>query len=113
MVPTGFTTPLVLQLHALLAQLRDAGAQARGDGSAARTRSTRAASTACISTSRVFTNLTRDHLDYHGDMAQLRRGQGASCSRWPGLQAAVINLDDDFGRALLDALPPRRARASA
>ena len=98
----------VLQVHALLAQLRDAGAQARGDGSQSRTRSTRAASTACISTSRVFTNLTRDHLDYHGDMASY----GAAKARlfaWPGLQAAVINLDDAYGRALFDAVAADRA----
>ena len=84
MVPTGFTTPLVLQLHALLAQLRDAGAQAVAM-EVVRTRSTRAASTACISTSRVFTNLTRDHLDYHGDMDSY----GAAKARlfgWPGLR---------------------------
>ena len=44
----------------------------------------------------VFTNLTRDHLDYHGDMD----AYGAAKARlfaWPGLRAAVINLDDAFG----------------
>jgi UDP-N-acetylmuramoyl-L-alanyl-D-glutamate--2,6-diaminopimelate ligase len=52
----------------------------------------------------VFTNLTRDHLDYHGDMA----GYGAAKRRlfeWPGLKAAVVNLDDAFGRELFDSLP--------
>jgi UDP-N-acetylmuramoyl-L-alanyl-D-glutamate--2,6-diaminopimelate ligase len=52
----------------------------------------------------VFTNLTRDHLDYHGTMD----AYGAAKARlfaWPGLRAAVINLDDPFGRALLAALP--------
>ena len=50
----------------------------------------------------VFTNLTRDHLDYHGDMDSY----GAAKARlfaWPALQAAVINLDDAFGRELLAA----------
>src|SRR3546814_10971592 len=53
----------------------------------------------------VFTNLRRDHLDYHGDMA----GYGAAKARlflWPGLKAAAINLDDAHGRAMRDALPP-------
>ena len=47
----------------------------------------------------VFTNLTRDHLDYHGTM----QAYGAAKERlfaWPGLDAAVINVDDAFGRAL-------------
>ena len=51
----------------------------------------------------VFTNLTRDHLDYHGDMASY----GAAKARlfdWPGLRAAAVNLDDAFGRELFAAV---------
>jgi UDP-N-acetylmuramoyl-L-alanyl-D-glutamate--2,6-diaminopimelate ligase len=51
-----------------------------------------------------FTNLTRDHLDYHGSM----ESYGAAKARlfeWPGLQHAVINIDDDFGRQLAAQLP--------
>ncbi|MBI3145927.1 MAG: UDP-N-acetylmuramoyl-L-alanyl-D-glutamate--2,6-diaminopimelate ligase [Pseudogulbenkiania sp.] len=47
----------------------------------------------------VFTNLTRDHLDYHGSMEEY----GASKARlfhWEGLRHAVINVDDAFGREL-------------
>lgn len=47
----------------------------------------------------VFTNLTRDHLDYHGSMAEY----GATKERlfyWQGLQNAIINSDDAFGAAL-------------
>ncbi|MEO6925946.1 MAG: UDP-N-acetylmuramoyl-L-alanyl-D-glutamate--2,6-diaminopimelate ligase [Rhodanobacter sp.] len=52
-----------------------------------------------------FTNLTRDHLDYHGSM----EAYGAAKARlfvWPGLQAAVINDDDAFGQQLTAQLPP-------
>ena len=52
----------------------------------------------------VFTNLTRDHLDYHGDM----QSYGAAKHRLfehPGLKHAVINLDDAFGRELAASLP--------
>lgn len=102
-VPTGFTTPLVLQTHELLAQMHDDGAQAIA----------MEASSHALDQGRVdgvhfdvavFTNLTRDHLDYHGDMATY----GAAKARlfaWPGLQAAVINLDDAFGRELIATLP--------
>jgi UDP-N-acetylmuramoyl-L-alanyl-D-glutamate--2,6-diaminopimelate ligase len=47
----------------------------------------------------VFTNLTRDHLDYHPDF----EAYGAAKEKlfgWPELGAAVINLDDPFGRGL-------------
>jgi UDP-N-acetylmuramoyl-L-alanyl-D-glutamate--2,6-diaminopimelate ligase len=46
-----------------------------------------------------FTNLTRDHLDYHGTM----EAYGAAKARlfaWPGLDARVFNVDDAFGAAL-------------
>jgi len=52
----------------------------------------------------VFTNLTRDHLDYHGTM----EAYGAAKARlfaWPGLQHAVVNVDDAFGRGLAAQVP--------
>jgi len=47
----------------------------------------------------VFTNLTRDHLDYHRDMAGYEAAK-ARLFDWPGLRVAVINLDDAAGRRL-------------
>lgn len=44
----------------------------------------------------VFTNLTRDHLDYHGDMDSYAAAKEL-LFRWPGLRAAVINADDPVG----------------
>ncbi|MES3003283.1 MAG: UDP-N-acetylmuramoyl-L-alanyl-D-glutamate--2,6-diaminopimelate ligase [Pseudomonadota bacterium] len=51
----------------------------------------------------VFTNFTQDHLDYHGDMAAYWDAK-AELFRWPGLQAAVINIDDEKGRSLAQSL---------
>ena len=48
----------------------------------------------------VFTNITRDHLDYHGDMSSYLAAK-QQLFAWPGLQAAVINGDDEFGRELI------------
>ena len=48
----------------------------------------------------VFTNLTRDHLDYHGDMTAYGMAK-ARLFAYEGLKYAVINHDDEFGRQLL------------
>ena len=47
----------------------------------------------------VFTNLTRDHLDYHGTMEVYGEAK-AKLFALRGLKAAVINIDDAFGREL-------------
>ncbi len=52
----------------------------------------------------VFTNLTRDHLDYHGSM-QAYGDAKARLFAMPGLKQAVINLDDAFGMELATHLP--------
>jgi len=41
----------------------------------------------------LFTNLTRDHLDYHGDMESYAAAK-ETLFRWPGLEAVVLNADD-------------------
>ena len=46
----------------------------------------------------LLTNVTRDHLDYHGDMAAYTRAK-AKLFAAPGLKAAVLNLDDAVGAA--------------
>ncbi|TAM93962.1 MAG: UDP-N-acetylmuramoyl-L-alanyl-D-glutamate--2,6-diaminopimelate ligase [Rhodanobacteraceae bacterium] len=97
------TTPDVIRVHGLLAEFRDAGAthvamevsshaldQHRVDG--------------VHFDAAVFTNLTRDHLDYHGTM----EAYGAAKARlfaWPNLRTAVINVDDAFGRGLATQVP--------
>ena len=51
----------------------------------------------------VFTNLTRDHLDYHGDMASYGDAKGRLFREY-GIKQAVINLDDPFSRTLLQQI---------
>ncbi len=51
----------------------------------------------------VFTNLTRDHLDYHGNM-QAYGDAKKKLFAWHGLKAIVINRDDAFGAKLADEM---------
>jgi len=53
----------------------------------------------------VFTNLTRDHLDEHGDFASYGRAK-ARLFELPGLEQAVLNADDPFAATLAAVLAP-------
>lgn len=94
----GLTTPDPVALQAQLADWRD-----RSVSSVAMEVSSHGLSQGRVEavrfTGAVFTNLSRDHLDFHGDMASY----GAAKARlftMPGLQFAVINTDDSFGAEL-------------
>ena len=50
----------------------------------------------------LLTNLSRDHLDYHGSMQRYARAK-QRLFQFDGLGCAVINVDDPFGRRLLRA----------
>jgi UDP-N-acetylmuramoyl-L-alanyl-D-glutamate--2,6-diaminopimelate ligase len=52
----------------------------------------------------VFTNLTRDHLDYHGDMDAYANAKKRLFEH-PSVRHAVINTRDPYGRTLVDAVP--------
>jgi len=51
----------------------------------------------------LFTNFTRDHLDYHGSMDSYWAAKRLLFG-WPGLKAAVVNIDDDAGDLLASEL---------
>ena len=93
------TTPDAVSLHALLAALRDEGARSVVMEASSHALDQGRVNAVAFDVA-VFTNLTRDHLDYHGDMA----AYGAAKQKLfhqPGLRYAVTNADDDFGRGLL------------
>lgn len=54
----------------------------------------------------LFTNLSHDHLDYHHDMNAYRAAK-RRLFFMPGLEFAVLNADDDFGRVLIEELRGR------
>ncbi len=55
----------------------------------------------------LFTNLSRDHLDYHKTMEDYGAAKGR-LFRWPQLKHAVVNVDDRFGRELVESIDKSR-----
>jgi UDP-N-acetylmuramoyl-L-alanyl-D-glutamate--2,6-diaminopimelate ligase len=102
-VAGSHTTPDVISVHRLLRRLADRGAR----------RVAMEVSSHALDQDRVaavrmpvaaFTNLTRDHLDYHGTMA----AYGAAKERvfaGRGVRHAVVNVGDAFGREVAGRLP--------
>ncbi|HEV2263309.1 MAG TPA: UDP-N-acetylmuramoyl-L-alanyl-D-glutamate--2,6-diaminopimelate ligase [Stellaceae bacterium] len=111
--PGALTTPDPVKLHEILHDLTRAGVehvaleasshgldQFRLDGV------TLAAA--------AFTNLTRDHLDYHGDMAHYFAAKRRLFAELlPASAVAVINVDDKAGRTLVDVAKARGQRVIA
>lgn len=98
MVFNGLTTPDPVLLQAQFARMVSQGMRACAvEASSIGLVEHRLAGTA-IGTA-VFTNLTQDHLDYHGDMASYWAAK-KSLFDTAGLQTAVVNLDDDQGAIL-------------
>ncbi|MDE3009557.1 MAG: UDP-N-acetylmuramoyl-L-alanyl-D-glutamate--2,6-diaminopimelate ligase [Pseudomonadota bacterium] len=98
LVPTGFTTPGPVELQAQLAALRDQGAVA-----VAMEVSSHGLALGRVDGVRfelaVFTNLTRDHLDFHASMEDYAAAKTALFHA-AGLRLALINVDDPFGARL-------------
>lgn len=99
LIDHGMTTPDAVAVQAQLASMRDQGAShvAMEVSSHALDQHRVAAVRFAVA---VFTNLSRDHLDYHGTMAAYGEAKAKLFRR--DLRAAVINLDDAFGRELAE-----------
>ena len=99
---TGLTTPDPVVLQAGFRQMVDQGLTACAiEASSIGIVEQRLAGT-CIEVA-LFTNFTRDHLDYHGDMAGYWAAK-RQLFNWPGLKSAVVNVDDPQGAALVAEL---------
>ncbi len=55
----------------------------------------------------VFTNLSRDHLDFHKDFEDYFAAKRILFDQIPGPECAVVNIDDEYGRRLRDELGDR------
>ncbi len=105
MHPTGLTTPDPVTLQTSLRQWANAGVRACAiEASSIGLVEHRLHGTEVRVA--VFTNFTQDHLDFHGSMTSYWTAKRALFD-WPGLQAAVVNVDDPQGRALAKDLEQR------
>jgi UDP-N-acetylmuramoyl-L-alanyl-D-glutamate--2,6-diaminopimelate ligase len=95
---TGYTTPNAARLQTELKALLDSNAKC-----IAMEVSSHALEQGRVNgvqfTTAVFSNLSQDHLDYHGSMAEYAAVK-FRLFQFPGLQNAVINLEDPLGREL-------------
>ncbi|MDX9740953.1 MAG: UDP-N-acetylmuramoyl-L-alanyl-D-glutamate--2,6-diaminopimelate ligase [Gammaproteobacteria bacterium] len=102
--PASHTTPDAITLQEELARLRAAGVR-RVAMEVSSHALVQGRVVGVTFAGAVLTNLTRDHLDYHGSVeayGQAKRRLFES----PGLRFAVINRDDAFGRELMRSLRP-------
>src|SRR5213080_2838635 len=107
-LPAIRTTPESLDLQELLAQIANAGCKAAAmeiSSHALAQERTRGIEWNVA----VFTNLTQDHLDFHGTMenyfeAKAKLFTGLAGQKQKTKPAAIVNIDDRYGRQLLDRL---------
>jgi UDP-N-acetylmuramoyl-L-alanyl-D-glutamate--2,6-diaminopimelate ligase len=98
------TTPEAPDIHALLREMVDAGS-----GACAMEVSSHALSLRRVDGIRfaaaIFTNLTRDHLDYHGNMDAYFQAKRRLFEMLPPGAVGVINADDQRASSLVDTSP--------
>lgn len=104
---TGYTTPDQIQLQRILAGLhsRDVKCVAIEASSIGIDQGRLNGLAIDIA---LFTNFTRDHLDYHRDMASYKAAKRRLFD-WKGLKHAILNLDDAMGRELATELASKMA----
>ena len=99
--PIGLNTPEAIDLQRLLREMLDAG-----DRSCAMEATSIGAAQGRLADTRfrvlVFTNLTQDHLDFHGTMDAYFAAKRALFDQ---ADVAAVNMDDEWGRRLLVDLP--------
>jgi UDP-N-acetylmuramoyl-L-alanyl-D-glutamate--2,6-diaminopimelate ligase len=98
--PAANTTPDAARLHEMLAALKEQGAEAVAMEVSSHGLDQGRVNGVAFDVA-LFTNLSRDHLDYHATMG----AYGAAKARlfsWPGLRVTVVNADDPFGQSLIE-----------
>lgn len=109
-LPLAMTTPESLDLQRLMARMREAGVSHVVAEVSSHALDLHRMEDCGVDVG-VFTNLSRDHLDYHGDMQSYWNckkrlfGEYLKATPAAGAVGAVVNADDPHGRELLQVLP--------
>jgi len=98
----GLTTPDAVSVQRIMAELLNNGAQSVALEASSHSLVQHRLKALQIETA-VFTNLSRDHLDYHYDLASYAAAK-ASLFDMPLIKTAVINLDDPVGSQIIKSL---------
>ncbi|MGA7281792.1 MAG: UDP-N-acetylmuramyl-tripeptide synthetase, partial [Acidimicrobiia bacterium] len=97
-LPSARTTPEATDFQRLLAQMRDLGAEV-----VAAEISSHALEMSRVNATKfavaAFTNLSQDHLDFHGDMASYRKAKERLFHEFD-VGTAVVNVGDEVGREI-------------
>lgn len=100
---TGLTTPDPIALQRILAELVRAGANSIALEVSSHSLQQKRVAGLQFSHA-IFTNLTQDHLDYHGDLTSYGNAK-AQLLLAAGLKTAVVNLDDNWAKSLIAKAP--------
>ena len=100
---TGLTTPDPITLQRILSELVNGGAASVAIEVSSHSLQQKRVSGLQFTTT-IFTNLTQDHLDYHGDL-QSYGNVKAQLLQMPQLQTAIVNLDDEWASGLIKKAP--------
>jgi UDP-N-acetylmuramoyl-L-alanyl-D-glutamate--2,6-diaminopimelate ligase len=100
----GHTTPEASDFYRILRAMRDAGARAAAMEVSSHALGMGRVAGALFDVA-VFTNLTRDHLDYHRDMEDYFAAKRRLFTQLKPQGRAVVNVDDPYGRRLAALLP--------
>lgn len=96
---TNNTTPDAAHVHTILRDLRDEGASAVAMEVSSHALELHRISGVCFD-SVIFSNLTQDHLDFHGSMDAYRTAKAKLFTDYP-VKHRIINADDEFGAQLI------------
>ena len=96
--PGSLTTPDSVTIQRQLAELRDEGVRCLAMEVSSHALDQHRVNGVRFDTA-LFTNLTRDHLDYHGSLEAYGEAK-AHLFRWPSLRYSIVNVDDPFGREI-------------
>jgi len=103
---TEQTTPDAIQVHAILSELR-AGSVATVAVEASSHGLVQGRLNGVRIRSALYTNITRDHLDYHGTLEAYVEAKMRLLD-FPAVESLVFNADDALTRRIADRVPPTR-----